>query len=352
MRFSRALLALPAALALTGCGYVHFGKLPEAAAPALGGDAATAKAYSDLGTENKLLKQELALVRKEGDTLRAALDRRAEAASPEVATRLQESTRELAALRASYAKLQAERATAPAGPGDAALRGQLRATEDKLAAILRNQTELQDENARLRTDVTRVRAENSGLVAQLKLAATRSEQAEASLAQLNGELLAQKDARSRAEQQAAAVRAQLTTVMAAAGPSLAATRAPGAAETTALAPPARAAEPPPPAPAKPADSPTPPPAPAALALNTPATAAPPPTAELRTSATRLASAAELTVENGKRYYVVRSGDTLESISKKFYGTTSRWAKIYVANNDLLRGDRPLKPGMKIDIPAD
>jgi hypothetical protein len=70
MRFARAAFLLIVSIVLTGCGYVHFGRLPSAPQ----GDAALATAYSDLTTEHKILKQELALARKEGDALRIALE--------------------------------------------------------------------------------------------------------------------------------------------------------------------------------------------------------------------------------------------------------------------------------------
>ena len=72
--FFRALLALAPLLLLSGCGYVHFGRLPAAAAS--GNGDAMGVAYSSLSTEHKILQQELVLARKEGDALRAALDGR------------------------------------------------------------------------------------------------------------------------------------------------------------------------------------------------------------------------------------------------------------------------------------
>jgi hypothetical protein len=51
MRFVRPALALLTLLCLSGCGYVHFGKLPST--PIAGGMLDTA--YSDLSTRNKML---------------------------------------------------------------------------------------------------------------------------------------------------------------------------------------------------------------------------------------------------------------------------------------------------------
>ena len=52
-----------------------------------------------------------------------------------------------------------------------------------------------------------------------------------------------------------------------------------------------------------------------------------------------------------RTYVVRKGDTLQKISKKFYGTTKKWRRIYKANRKTLsKGPDKLQPGMKLVIP--
>ena len=50
-------------------------------------------------------------------------------------------------------------------------------------------------------------------------------------------------------------------------------------------------------------------------------------------------------------YTVSKNDTLQKISKKFYGTTKRWTKIYEANKDTLRGPDKLYPGQILNIPA-
>src|ERR1017187_7534759 len=88
MRCSHAPAALLLLLAFSGCGYVHFGKLPTALAT----DGTLDAAYSDLSTRHKMLQQELAIARKEGDALRAALDNRTDG-SGELTARLTETTR-------------------------------------------------------------------------------------------------------------------------------------------------------------------------------------------------------------------------------------------------------------------
>jgi nucleoid-associated protein YgaU len=332
MRLLRAPLALVLLVAFSGCGYVHFGRLPEATP----GDATLTTAYSNLATEHKILKQELVLSRKEGDALRSALDNRGAAAgSPELVARLNETTRELAALRASYAKLQSERTSAPLAPAATIDTARFADLENKLATALRDYTRLQEENARLRTDIDQSRAENTTLTAQVKTATAQNAQAQAALAQLNTELLAQKDARSRAEQQAAANAAQLSAVIARAGAkpaTLAEARDRTSTVATTLAPEAKPAAEKQPSFGEPGGT----------------------TAELRTNPARVRStppSASGTPE-APRIHVVTATDTLEKIAQKYYGDPGRWRTIYFVNNAQLSGGRPLKPGMQLEIPRD
>jgi nucleoid-associated protein YgaU len=51
-----------------------------------------------------------------------------------------------------------------------------------------------------------------------------------------------------------------------------------------------------------------------------------------------------------RTYVVREGDTLASISRKFYKSTGRWKKIRDANKNVIDDPAKLKPGMTLTIP--
>jgi nucleoid-associated protein YgaU len=213
---SIAFCALPALLALSGCGYVHVGRLPEPTnTTTIVGDEKLLKENSDLQLEKKMLQQELALTRAQGDALRTALENRAADGdtSRRLVDKLNETTRELAILRANYAKLQTERTQTITTDAEAnVLKTQLGEAEEKLAASLRMYTELQEEVTRLRTDVNRTRAENVALGEQVKTVTAQNEQAQATLAQLNSDLLAQKDARFRAEQDAATLRTELKNV--------------------------------------------------------------------------------------------------------------------------------------------
>lgn len=50
-------------------------------------------------------------------------------------------------------------------------------------------------------------------------------------------------------------------------------------------------------------------------------------------------------------YTVGKHDTLQKISKKFYGTTKKWKTIYDANKDVLRGPDKVYPGQVLNIPV-
>ena len=51
-----------------------------------------------------------------------------------------------------------------------------------------------------------------------------------------------------------------------------------------------------------------------------------------------------------RFYIVREGDTLSSISKKYYGNTSSARKIFEANRNVLQDPDHLRQGTKLTIP--
>ncbi|MBI5767114.1 MAG: LysM peptidoglycan-binding domain-containing protein [Verrucomicrobia bacterium] len=207
-------LAILALLALSGCGYVHVGKLPEPTATVIGDDKLM-KENADLRLEKKLLQQELALTRAQGDALKFAIENRTADGdtSKRLTEKLSETSRELATLRASYATLQAERAKAPAAsPTEVAdLKARLGATEEKLAASLKNYTELSQEITGLKTELEQKRTENVALAEQVKVANEKNAEVQAALAQLNTDLVAQRDARTKAEQDAATLRTQLDT---------------------------------------------------------------------------------------------------------------------------------------------
>lgn len=50
-------------------------------------------------------------------------------------------------------------------------------------------------------------------------------------------------------------------------------------------------------------------------------------------------------------YTVEKDDTLQKISKKFYGSYGKWTKIYEANKDTLKNPNFVRPGTVLTIPA-
>jgi nucleoid-associated protein YgaU len=311
MRFRAVPLAAIAVLLLAGCGYVHFGRLPSEVTPI--GDAAIAQAYSNLGTENKILKQEVALARKEQDALRAALDQASGGGSPDLVARLNDATRELATLRASSAKLQAQH-TAPVTSPPAQPLIVPAAPDEALAAAQRDVVQLKDENVRLRTELEQTHGVNAGLTEQLKRAAAASEEAQTALTQLNQELLAQKQARARAEQATEAAFAQLRAVTAEQThptPAAALTATGSISLEHAKSPPAGAS------------------------------------VELHSNLDGPRPIPATPV----RTHVVEPGDTLEKLSVRYYGVPDRWRAIIDANASLLGNGQPLTAGMELTIPA-
>ena len=50
-------------------------------------------------------------------------------------------------------------------------------------------------------------------------------------------------------------------------------------------------------------------------------------------------------------YVVKSGDSLSKIAKRFYGDGSKWKKIHAANADKIPNPDLIHPGLELTIPA-
>lgn len=50
------------------------------------------------------------------------------------------------------------------------------------------------------------------------------------------------------------------------------------------------------------------------------------------------------------FYIVRKGDTLSGISDKYYGSASKWPKIFDANRKTISDANKLTPGTKLIIP--
>ena len=52
----------------------------------------------------------------------------------------------------------------------------------------------------------------------------------------------------------------------------------------------------------------------------------------------------------QRFHIVRRGETLSTISVKYYGSANKWQKILDANRSQLMDANRLKPGTKLTIP--
>ncbi len=53
---------------------------------------------------------------------------------------------------------------------------------------------------------------------------------------------------------------------------------------------------------------------------------------------------------GTETYVVQKDDTLQKISKKFYGSFNQWMRIYDMNRDVIKNPNALKSGVTLKIP--
>jgi LysM repeat protein len=68
------------------------------------------------------------------------------------------------------------------------------------------------------------------------------------------------------------------------------------------------------------------------------------------TAQQAAAEAEKEAKSKVRTYIVQPGDTLESISKKFFQTSARWKDILDANQNQLSNPEALKAGQTIILP--
>ncbi len=52
----------------------------------------------------------------------------------------------------------------------------------------------------------------------------------------------------------------------------------------------------------------------------------------------------------RRFHIVRIGESLSDISKKYYGNTGSWKKIYQANKEKIEDVNKIRPGTELTIP--
>jgi nucleoid-associated protein YgaU len=282
--------------------YLRFGLLPVALALAGAlraddkpADTPPADDTAALRADNKQLTDELAASWKETDKLKADLAA-AQAASAKSAS-------DAADLKTQLDAAKAQPAPMPVTPDSTSVSD----LQDKLATSLRSFTVLQDENATLQASVDKLTSDNASLSSQLDSAkssiASLQVQAAATsqIDPLRTELRQSQDEASLLASENSELKTRLS--LQAAGPS--------------------GGKPVPLRPGTPA---------AALASEPVAAPAPAPAApEART-------------------YVVVDGDTLTRISRKFYGTSSRWEDILKANHAVLKDEKSLVVGSTLTIP--
>ena len=173
--------------------------------------------------------------------------------------------------------------------------------DQKLEASLKSFGPLRQELTTFVVEMERLRAETANLNSRLKEADARAEAAQSSLARIEIELRAERLSRAEADQAALMLLEQLRAV-------------------------ARAVS--------------------TVGLNVEQLAgAAPPTARLETNVNRLRSEAD-----GPVKYIVKLGDTLESIARSYYGDAGKWRAILEANRTRMPVDDTLKVGLEIELP--
>jgi nucleoid-associated protein YgaU len=246
-----------------------------------------------LRANNKQLSEELAAAWKESEKLKADLAAAAKNADDNADLQKQ----------ADAAKGPKTDAAAPADPD---VTRQLAELQDKLTTALRSFTVVQDENAQLTAAIEKANGENASLSQQLESARSTlslvqvQAAATSQIEPLRSELRNSQNEVGRLALENAQLRDRLSLP------------APGTASP----------------PAGPARSAT------TMVAPTPVEAAPPPPPALPPAKT----------------YVVVEGDTLTRISRKFYGTSSRWEEILDANRPALKDEKSLSVGSTIKIP--
>ncbi|MBN1142067.1 MAG: peptidoglycan-binding protein LysM [Deltaproteobacteria bacterium] len=57
-------------------------------------------------------------------------------------------------------------------------------------------------------------------------------------------------------------------------------------------------------------------------------------------------------EKKVEFYIIKKGDTLSAIAKKFYGKAHEYPRIFEANREVIKDANLIYPGQKIRIPLD
>lgn len=175
-------------------------------------DSARVKSEDAVPVGEKDTEAAQAMARRPADTGMSAT---------ELVAQLNETSRELGALRASNAKLKAERSRAAAPRVETVIHPE--ANDEKLTASFRTYPQFKQDLAGFLEETEKLRVENGALSSQMAALAAQVREAQAQLEPLKIEMLAQKDSRERAEQSAEKLREQLRAIaraLSAAGLSL------------------------------------------------------------------------------------------------------------------------------------
>jgi nucleoid-associated protein YgaU len=248
---------------------------------------------ASLRADNKQLSDELAAAWKESADLKAKVDQ----LTADYASLGQQ-------LDAAKAQLAAKPDVSPAPAADTGAPSQLADVQDKLATSLRSFTVVQDENSELKASVDKMTSDNAALGQQLDaahstIAALQVQAAMTSqIDPLRNELRQAQDESNRLATENEMLRTRLSVQSPGPGAARPMPMRPGTASAMSAAPP------PPPEAAPPAPAP--------------------------------------------RTYVVVEGDTLTKISRKFYGSSARWADILKANHGV--NENSLVVGSTLTIP--
>jgi DNA repair exonuclease SbcCD ATPase subunit len=175
-------------------------------------DSPRAKPEETTATSDKDTDAAQAMARRPADTGMSAT---------ELVAQLNDTSREVAALRVSNAKLKAERSRAAAPRVETVIHPE--ANDEKLTASFQTYSQFKKDLAGFLEETEKLRTENGTLSAQMAALSAQVREAQAQLEPLKAEALAQKDSRERAEQAAEKLREQLRAIaraLSAAGLSL------------------------------------------------------------------------------------------------------------------------------------
>lgn len=164
-------------------------------------DPAVVKSEETVPVAGKDAEAAQAMARRPADTGMSAA---------ELVAQLNETSRELGALRASNAKLKAERSRASAPRVETLIKPE--ANDEKLAASFLTYAQFKQDLANFIEETEKLRAQNGALNIQLVALTAQVREAQAQLEPLKAEALAQRDSRERAEQAAEKLRDQLRAI--------------------------------------------------------------------------------------------------------------------------------------------